>query len=248
MKDKLIEQWKKDEKAVFSGWDFSYLKERYSVENPPWNYKSIAKKLVKKSKAVLDVETGGGEVFAFFAPFSGKAVAVEGYKPNVEVAKKKLEPLGVKILEVNNVKNLPFKDEEFDLILNRNGAYDAKEIFRILEHGGLFLTQQVESSNMKDLKEFFGVESKFKDKTLVIAEKEFREAGFKIMKAHEWEGRYVFNDVGAVVYFLKAIPWIVDNFKIEYHIDHLKKLQKKLNEEGKLVFFQKLYLILGEKI
>ena len=35
--NELIEQWKKDEKAVFEGWDFSYLKERLITEKEPWN-------------------------------------------------------------------------------------------------------------------------------------------------------------------------------------------------------------------
>jgi hypothetical protein len=61
MRSELIAQWKRDEAAVFEGWDFSYIKDRWLEEEPGWDYKALAKGLVKKSAAVLDVATGGGE-------------------------------------------------------------------------------------------------------------------------------------------------------------------------------------------
>ena len=39
----LYSQWKKDEKANFEGWDFSFLKDRWFEEQPPWNYEDEAK-------------------------------------------------------------------------------------------------------------------------------------------------------------------------------------------------------------
>lgn len=129
----MIEQWKKDEQASFEGWDFSYLQGRIVEEKPSWNYKASAKDLVSNSSAVLDMGTGGGEVFAELAPFPAHTVAIEGYKPNVSVAKKKLESLGVKVLEIEEANELPFVDNEFDLVMNRHSAFRSSEIFRILK-------------------------------------------------------------------------------------------------------------------
>ena len=36
-----------------------------------------------------------------------------------------------------------------------------------------------------------------------------REAGLTIADAREWDGRLRFADVGAAVYYLKAVPWEV---------------------------------------
>ena len=47
MKD-FYTQWKKEEQMPFSGWDFSYLKDRKTEELPPWDYISLAKELIKK--------------------------------------------------------------------------------------------------------------------------------------------------------------------------------------------------------
>ena len=82
----LIKQWKKEERMPFKGWDFSYIKNRIIEEKPPWNYAKIARQLIRKSKSVLDMETGGGEIFSSLGPFPKHAIAYEGYKPNVKVA------------------------------------------------------------------------------------------------------------------------------------------------------------------
>ncbi len=248
MKSKnIIEQWKKDEAAPFKGWDFSYIKDRIIEEEPPWDYKNLAKKLVEKSSAVLDVATGGGEIFSSFAPFSKRAVAIEGYTPNVAVAKKRLEPFGVEVLEVNEVDILPFADEEFDLVLNRHGGLRIQEVFRVLKKGGLFLTQQVGGDNLLDLMAVFNIEPKWPDNVLSVVQKKITDIGFEILKSEEWKGKIIFKDVGAVVYFLKAIPWTVDNFSVDIHLIYLEKLQEELEKSGRLEFTYTRFLILAKK-
>ena len=177
-----LEKWKKDEKAQFEGWDFSYLKGRMIEEQLPWNYVSIARKLVKKSKSVLDIGTGGGEIFASLGPFNGRATVTEGYKPNVAIAKKNLEKLGVNVLDFASasVRNMPFADEEFDLILNRHDAFDPRELYRILHKGGVFLTQQVGKGNLGDLAKFFNATPKYSGWTLNYIEKQLKVSGFSI--------------------------------------------------------------------
>ena len=246
--EKLITQWKKDEKAVFKGWDFSYLGKRMIEPKLPWDYVKIAKKLMKKSDAVLDMETGGGEVFSSLKPFPKHAVVYEGYKPNIPVARKRLKPYGVKVIECRNLKKLPFKDQEFDLILNRHGAINAKEIYRILKKGGIFFTQQVTGSDDdQDLVKEFGAKRKFGDITLERYVKELKNAGFKIKASKKWKGKKIFKDVGAIVYYLKAIPWVVEGFSVKNNLKDLKKLQKKLEKNKGLKFDTARFMIVAEK-
>lgn len=244
----LIHQWKKDEKAAFEGWDFSYLKGRVMEPNPPWDYVKISKKLIKKSNSVLDMETGGGEIFSSFAPFPKHAVAYEGYKLNIPIAKKRLQPLGVKVVECGSINKLPFKDEEFDLVLNRHGAINAKEIYRILKKKGVFFTQQVTGSeDLQDLVKEFGAKRKFSNITLEGYKKQLKNAGFKIREAKKWKSKKIFKDVGAIVYYLKAIPWVVQGFSVEKNITDLKKLQKKLEKNKRLAFETARFMILAQK-
>lgn len=243
-----VEQWKKDEATTFEGWDFSYIKDRKDEEKEPWSYEALAKKLVQKSKSVLDMGTGGGEILSSLAPLPEHAVAIEGYKPNVEVARKRLEPLGVKVLEMDESHDLQFADGEFDLVLNRHSAFTASEVFRILKPEGNFLTQQVGGGNLNDLISAFDATPKYKSWTLENIKDDIQNAGFKIKDAREWRGKIEFKDVGAVVYFLKAIPWIVEGFSVENNLRHLEQLQARLDRGEKLIFTQVRFLVLAQKI
>ena len=248
MKD-LYKSWKKEEKAPFSGWDFSHLKNRMIEENPPWNYNSLAKKLVKKSKSVLDMGTGGGELFSTFGPFPSHAVATEGYAPNYIVAKKRLSPLNIKVVKFSNslTRKMPFKKEEFDLILNRHDAFNSKELFRILKSKGIFLTQQVEKQNFADLMKVFGSKPKWNN-TLKSNLRALEKSGFKIEKYEDWKGKVEFKDVGAIVYFLKAVPWTVKDFSVDKYLPVLEKLQRRIDSGKKLVFTETRFIIKARKV
>jgi len=240
-------QWKKDEGAPFTGWDFSYLKGRWKEERPSWDYVRKAQALAKKAAAILDVGTGGGEILALLWPFPAHTVATEGWLPSVPIARKRLEPLGAKVVAADESGKLPFADEEFDLVLNRHSAYNDREVFRVLRTGGHFLTEQVGGDNLEDLLREFSVELQFKDWTLGVAKQRLEEVGFKITQAREWSGRVEFNDVGALVYFLKAIPWIVKDFSVDNYLPVLKKLQSRINMGESLVFTTARFMILAEK-
>jgi len=248
MKD-LYTIWKMEEKASFSGWDFSHLKNRMIEEKPPWNYNSMAKRLVRKSLSILDMGTGGGEIFSSFAPFPAHTVATEGYAPNYIVAKKRLSPLNVKVIKFSNslTRKMPFKKEEFDLILNRHDAYNSSELFRILKNNGIFLTQQV-GENLRDLMKEFGVKPVWGRWNAELAKKLLRDAGFEIEKYRKWKGKAEFKDVGAVVYLLKAVPWIVRNFSVDKYLPVLEKMQNKIESGNKLIFTEGRFLIKARKL
>jgi SAM-dependent methyltransferase len=246
VRSELVTQWKKDEAAVFEGWDFSYIKDRYLEEEPTWDYKALAKQLIKSSASVLDIATGGGEVFSSLAPFPVHAVAIEGYRPNVAVARKRLGPLGAQVLEGKETP-LPFEGSAFDLVLNRHGGLDVAETYRVLQENGKFLTQQVGGGNLIELMDSFDVKEKWPDNTLKIVRQKMQDVGFHIERAEEWKGKVKFLDIGAVVYFLKAIPWIVDNFSVDSHLEYLRKLQENLEREGKLEFTYARFLVFARK-
>ena len=245
-----LKKWFEAEKTFFQGWDFSYVKDRYDEGYPDWDYKEIAKELIKKSNAVLDQATGGGEVFSeildYYKP--EKAVAIEGYEPNVSVARDNLKKYGVNVLYAEEVSKLPFKDGEFDLVLNRHGGINVEELSRIISEKGVFFTQQVEASNWEDLMAEFGKKPKFVHNTLDEVSSNLEGQGFKILRKEYWEGKTVFKDVSALVYVLKSIPWIVDDFSVEKYKDVLEKLHEKILNQGKLEFKSTRFLIITKKV
>ena len=250
MDESRIKLWKKEEKAPFQGWDFSYIEGRYREEKPDWDYVSLAKQYVKKSHAVLDMATGGGEVFSQILQDRKppKAIAIEGYKPNVSVKRKNLKDFGVKVIYANETKKLPFEDGEFDFVLNRHGGLNVKEISRILLPNGVFISQQVDCRNLKDLMRLFGARPKWEFNTLRQRTMQLADAGFEIDMAKEWKGKVHFYDIGALVYFLKAIPWLVDDFSVEKYSEVLEKLHVKLERSGELQFRIRRFILIAHKI
>ena len=243
----LYSHWKKEYEAPFSGWDFSYLDRRWLVKNTPWDYKETARQLVEKSKSVLDMDTGGGELLATLAPFPQHTVAMESWAPNIPVAREKLEPMGIKVVGVSEEGETPFSDEEFDTVLNRHGDFKTAEIFRILKPGGIFLTQQVGGNNLQDFAEEFDATLPWQELTFAYWKQQIQDAGLIIKQAKEWQGTMEFMDVGAIVYFIKATPWQVPGFELDKNIHHLEKLQEKLDNGERLVYTQVRFLFQAEK-
>ena len=248
--DRLVEIWKHEEHQPFVGWDFSYLDGRMFEEKPPWSYPSRATTLMQQSSSVLDMGTGGGErLLALKEHWPKKVVVTEDYPPNFELATERLTPLGVRVEAVRLAEYdpMPFADGEFDLVLNRHSGFNANEVARILASGGMFLTQQVHGLWAQDLLSVFGAKPQWPEATLSNNEPKLEAAGLKVVGTEEWWGKLVFADVGAIVYYLKAVPWLVPGFSVDRHLDRLLELQSRLEGSEKLVFEVGKYLIEARK-
>lgn len=245
----LINKWKKEEESNFEGWDFSSLGDRYDEGHPDWDYEGNAKNLIKNSDSVLDMCTGGAEVFCrILSSFKPKSVkAIEKYEPNVSVAQRALNNFEGKVFFVSDDEALPFESREFDLVLNRHGDFNVKELSRIIRKDGVFFTQQVEATNWADLMAEFGDTPNWPENKLSNVVEKLKKEGFIVERAEEWEGKTFFKDVSALVYILKAIPWTVNNFSVEKHKEVLLRLHKKIQDEGKLEFSCRRYLTLAKK-
>ena len=228
------------ESASFSGWDFSWLKGRYSEAAPPWDYREKVRAAMIGVRTMLDMGTGGGEVLSSLRPLPSNTYATESWSPNVEVARMRLEPLGVKVVKVKSEDDLPFDPDRFDLVTNRHEEFSAGEVYRVLRPGGVFITQQVGGMNTDELNQL--LQKRIHGKvthpnpswSLSRAKAELKDAGFGI--AEELEATYpsYFYDVGAVVYFLKHAPWEIPDFNTKIYREPLRELHQKVTREGRL--------------
>lgn len=237
--DELREQWLAEEQATFRGWDFSYLEGRMIEDTLPWDYMALAAARMEQSKAVLDIDTGGGErLLSLRAHWPEKVVVTEGYPPNVALAQENLSPFGVKVVEMESSNDalMPFADNKFDLVINRHGSFNANEVARVLAPSGIFLTQQVHGLFAHDLLAHFDAQPPWPDATYENAIERLAAAGLELLQGEDWRGNLAFADVGALVYYLKAIPWLVPGFSVERDFDRLLLLQERLEREGMLVF------------
>lgn len=247
MKEDNYEQWLREEKEPFQGWDFSYLGDRVVQELPSWDYQALAREALDRAQVVLEMATGGGERFSQLAPFHGKVFAIESHHPNYLLTKEKLEPLGVTVIEMKGSGVLDFEDNYFDLVLNRHGGFGHSEIARVLKPGGYFLTQQVSANNWDDLRKEFNAPTKWPDRLPDIVANELKQCGMVIERLESWEGKIIFKDVGALVFMLKAVPWTVENFSVIKYREVLERLRKRIDQKGSLVFTDRKYLVIAKK-
>ena len=233
--NELRDIWKKEEEiAHIHGWDFSHIDSRYEAEKDlPWDYEKIVRQYLRKDMDILDYDTGGGEfLLALGHPFD-KTSATEGYKPNVKLCKETLLPLGIYFKECHDPSHIPFENAHFDLIINRHGAFDAGELYRLLKKDGIFVTEQVGANNDKDLVEMVlpGTKSPFPHLHLEQQKQVFEDAGFRILRAEEAYRPITFYDVGAFVWFAHIIEWEFPGFSVDKCFDGLLKMQKAIEEE-----------------
>ncbi|WP_222122577.1 class I SAM-dependent methyltransferase [Bacillus sp. FJAT-22090] len=67
---------------------------------------------------LLDLGTGGREFLLTLGHLPDKIFVPEAWKPNVELCKEKLEPLGICVKQVVDDDIIPFPDNTFDMIIN----------------------------------------------------------------------------------------------------------------------------------
>lgn len=245
----LYEYFKAEYNKAFAGWDFSYIKDRMETESVSWNYEKRVFNATRSVHSMLDMGTGGGEFLRTLQPFPNTTYATEAYKPNVSVAKKNLEPLGVKVVEICDDEELPLKSNVFYLIINRHEAYSAREVYRLLKNGGYFITQQVGGLNKSELNVRMDadINQEFKHWNMKYAVAELEQQGFKIIENKEEFPTAKFYDIGAIIYYLKIIPWQIPDFSIERYFEKLKEIKIHIDQKGSLVIKAHRFFIVAEK-
>ena len=223
--------------APFSGWDFSWLDRRSWNEPLPWDYSARVAALARNARTMLDMGTGGGEALSLLPDRAPCTVAAEAWPPNVPVAGRRLRPLGITVIQneaaADNMDQagagdggrLPFRDGSLDLICNRHESFLAVEVSRVLAPGGTFVTQQVDYRDHDDLAQMLGIEMPEEpDSWIGLAERQVTEAGLEIEEAVRADQRIRFDDIAAVVFYLKAVSWSIPGYSLEEHRDRLRAL------------------------
>ena len=238
------------EAAPIRGWDFSWLDERATEERPDWSYSRLAAELVGRgARAVLDIQTGGGEVFdeilARAASSPERLAVTESWPPNVAQAAERLERRGVVVSEPPDGGSLPYDDATFDLVLTRHpNQWSWPEIARVLQPGGTHLAQHVGPGSNHELTEFFLGPIDIGDaRRPAKAVADATAAGLRVRDLREQSLRVEFFDVGAVVYFLRMVIWTVPGFSAEQYRPRHRELHQQIDAQGPFVSHAQRFLI-----
>jgi SAM-dependent methyltransferase len=250
-RDALLARWRVEEERPFAGWDFSHLDGRWQEHGPSWSYPDLVRRHATGASSLLDIGTGGGELLLGLRDaLPGFTVAVEGHPPNIRLAAGALRSAGVPLVgaRVATDDALPFADGSFAVVINRHAAFRWSEVERLLEPGGVFVSQQVGGRDLADLMAVFGAEHRWPDSGLARSRHWLEHTtGLDLEQAREELGTLTFTDVGAVVFLLRAVPWLVDGFRVDTHRPGLLALQRRLERDGRLTFQTHRYLLVARK-
>jgi SAM-dependent methyltransferase len=174
--------------------------------------------------AVLDVQTGGGEVYAEALNAAERrpdvVVATEAWPPNAALARDRIP--GAVVL----TDGLPFPDDTFDLVLSRHPIdTDWTGIARILRAGGTYLSQQVGAGSMRELTDALMGPQPVNDYRAPQRHAALAEAaGLTVVRLQSESLRTEFLDLAAVVHYLRKVIWIVPGFTVDAYRQRLKAL------------------------
>ncbi|MGW3077969.1 methyltransferase domain-containing protein [Kitasatospora sp. NPDC001132] len=241
------------EAVSVDGWDFSWLEGRATEERPSWGYQRLLAGRLGTATAALDVQTGGGEVLAGAVRLGGRPsvlAATESWPPNVARATHLLHPLGAVVVADLDEPPLPFAYGAFDLVSSRHPVRAWwTEIARVLTPGGTYFAQHVGPASAFELVEYFlGPQPEAREGRRPERESaEAREAGLEVVDLRSERLRMEFRDIGAVVYFLRKVIWMVPGFTVDAYWDRLRELDAQIRAKGPFVAHSARFLIEARK-
>jgi SAM-dependent methyltransferase len=236
-----------------AGWDFSWFAGRATEERPPWGYARMLADRLPKVPAVLDIQTGGGEVLAGvlrgLAEPPLRLAATESWPPNLELARRALSPWKVEVVDVADDADLPFASGSFDVVISRHPTMVRwREVARVLRPGATYLSQQVGPGSNRELTDFLmGPQPVGHTRRPERAADAARAAGLVVVDLRHATLRVEFTDVAAVVYFLRKVPWTVPGFSVDTYHDRLVALHDRIETDGRFVAHARRFLIEARK-
>ena len=233
----------------FAGWDFSSFGVRWKTSEPTWDYPALARSRMWGIQSMLELDTGGGELFASLAPFPPQTWATESYLLNIPVARQRLSPLGVQVISDYTDASIPLPTASLDLVLDRHGSYSETELMRLLKPGSIFLTEQVGGQNCFRLNELLQDQPEFQYSywTKELITRQLSEAGFELIDVQEEFPLVEFADIGMVVFYLRIIPWQVADFSVEKYRPKLYAIHEDMLAHGPLKVYDHRILVEARK-
>ena len=226
---------RKATEASFRGWEFSWLGDRYRTTPTDWDYRAIVGAVGRRAGSLVDMGTGGGEFLAGIHPLPPRTVATEAHPPNWPVAAARLAARRIPVVAVepcpNNTRwegaggRLPVRTGSVEVVINRHDAYSPAEVARVLRPGGTFITQQVGGDDAAELLDWFDRSPPSGPAwNLGYATSQLQAVGLHVTDGAESRLGASFADVGALAYYLLAVPWQVPGFDVTRDRRHLARL------------------------
>ncbi len=233
------------------GWNFSSVRARY--DPVPWNYVEVVRRYLKPQDRVLDIGTGGGEIFLSLAPYFGRGFGIDQDPAMIETARRNQSALALDNISllVMEAGALQFDADEFDVVLLRHLRVHVSEIVRVLRNGGYFITQMVgQRSSLNILAAFEWTPDSFGPDWWQPAAQladQFLFHGCRMIAQAEYNVPYRFCDLESFMFWLMSVPW-PEKIELEKHWQNINRVLEtswmeggiETNEHRGLLIVQKL--------
>ena len=240
-----------DANGKLDGWNFSRV--RAGRDPVPWDYVDVVHHYIKPSDRVLDIGTGGGEIFFSLAPYFGEGVGIDQDPAMIETARRKQSALSIDNISLMRMdaSDLQFDADEFDVVLLRHLRVYASEIVRVLHQDGYFIAQMVgQRSSLNILKTFGWTPGSFgPDWWQPVSDlaDQFRLHGCRIITRAEYDAPYWFKDLESFMFWLMSVPW-PEEIELQKHWQAINQVLEtswtergiETNEQRGLLIVQKL--------
>lgn len=223
------------ERAPLDAWDFGWLEGRAVEDRPSWRYFDRVAERTADVSALLEAQAGVGAMVGALPSLPALSVATEGFPPSVAVAGPRLSSRGVHLVVTSQTRQgLPFADGAFQLVISRHPVEVWwREIARVLQPGGTYFAQHVGPHSLRSLSEFLmGPLPDASTRDPDVERQAAQRAGLVVQSMHVEHPRTAFFDIGAVVYFLRLVPWIVPGFTVSRYRDALQALHTAIQRDG----------------
>lgn len=242
---------------VESHWGAGFLAGRYLPGQPPWSWEDVVRPRLDRAGSCLDMGTGEGAVLAGLQPLPALTVAQEEWLPTVPAAAATLRPLGVHLVVARGATEntadqssspaLPFRDEAFDIVLNRHEAFDPAEVRRVLRPGGVFCTQQVGHGETTSIRALLDLPPLPGSWDAAEGTRQIRFAGLEVGDAQDCRQPARFADIAALIAYVRSVPWEVPEFEPDRFRRILARLHERCLDEGAVTAITHRFLVVARR-
>jgi SAM-dependent methyltransferase len=220
------------------GWDWSRTNTR--IGDFGWVYTDVLREHIRHSDRVLDVGTGGGEVFSAVA--RPRDVALDFDRAKLTVA---CERLPCPLVE-GDQHALPFRPGSFDVVADRHVGVDPLQVMSVLRPGGFYVTQQPGGHICQNIFDAFGWgtngdfwrrenEAEGRVYLDVSAQAQvYADHGCTIVRRETADVDYEFLDEGSLAFWLLSAP-LPEVADPDVHADVLPHVPLKTNWHSELL-------------
>jgi len=179
------------------GWDFSRMN---VLRQPvPWHYQDVVERYLRPGDTVLDIGTGGGEVFGQLAASFSQGLGIDNDPGMIQLAQANSAAGHLRFRVCS--ERLEAVPEAFDVIIDRHAPFDLGAIAAHLKPAGYFVTQQVGERNMACVKAALGQPAS----PPVIEREAFTGSGLRLLAFLEYDVEYVVRDIESLLFWLHAL-------------------------------------------